>query len=53
MMCRNTCPYYEVKTSYGTELIKCGNEECVFYPKEKRNERYKVLRHSDKHRRVL
>lgn len=22
------CPYYEVKTSYGIELVKCNNEEC-------------------------
>ena len=22
------CPYYEQKTSYGTEIIKCNNEEC-------------------------
>lgn len=22
------CPYYEQKTSYGTEVIKCNNDEC-------------------------
>lgn len=22
------CPYYEVKTSYGTETVKCNNEKC-------------------------
>lgn len=22
------CPYYEVKTSYGTEFVKCDNKEC-------------------------
>ena len=22
------CPYYEQKTSYGAELVKCSNEEC-------------------------
>lgn len=22
------CPYYEQKTSYGTEVVKCNNEEC-------------------------
>ena len=22
------CPYYEQKTSYGTELVHCGNTEC-------------------------
>lgn len=22
------CPYYEQKTSYGTELLKCKNKEC-------------------------
>ena len=22
------CPYYEQKTSYGTEIIKCWNTEC-------------------------
>lgn len=27
MKCPN-CPYYEQKTSYGTEVIKCNNEEC-------------------------
>lgn len=24
------CPYYEQKTSYGTELVKCNNEECPY-----------------------
>lgn len=22
------CPYYEQKTSYGTEIVKCHNEKC-------------------------
>ena len=24
------CPYYEQKTSYGTEKIKCNNKECPY-----------------------
>jgi hypothetical protein len=22
------CPYYEQKTSYGIEYVKCNNDEC-------------------------
>ena len=29
MKCPN-CPCYEQKTSYGTEVIKCNNEECPY-----------------------
>ena len=24
------CPYYEQKTSYGTEVVKCNNEKCPY-----------------------
>lgn len=24
------CPYYEQKTSYGTELVKCNNDDCPY-----------------------
>lgn len=24
------CPYYVQKTSYGTEVVKCNNEECQY-----------------------
>lgn len=24
------CPYYEQKTSYGTEILKCKNTDCPF-----------------------
>ena len=25
------CPYYEQHTSYGTEVIRCANADCVLY----------------------
>ncbi len=25
------CPYYEQKTSYGTESVKCNNVTCQYY----------------------
>lgn len=28
------CPYYKQITSYGTEFIKCNNEECPYYKAE-------------------
>ena len=24
------CPYYEQKTSYGTEVVKCKNTDCPY-----------------------
>lgn len=24
------CPYYEQKTSYGTEIVKCKNADCPY-----------------------
>jgi hypothetical protein len=24
------CPYYEQKTSYGTEIVKCKNTDCPY-----------------------
>ena len=43
------CPYYEQKTSYGTELVKCENTDCPKYKdrKERRmtNQRLSELRH--------
>ena len=27
----SNCPYYERHTSYGTEVIKCGNTDCALY----------------------
>lgn len=30
------CPYYEQATSYGTELVKCNNEQCPYYEIEPR-----------------
>ena len=24
------CPYYEQKTSYGMEIVKCDNKECPY-----------------------
>ena len=32
------CPYYEQKTSYGTELIKCNNEDCPYKAKSEPQE---------------
>ena len=34
----NQCPYYEVETSYGTELLKCTNTDCPLFPVEKERE---------------
>ena len=28
------CPYYIQQTSYGTELVKCDNQECPNRSKE-------------------
>ena len=28
------CPYYEIKASYGTEIVKCGNKDCPKYKAE-------------------
>ena len=29
------CPYYEAKTSYGIELVKCNNKECEVVKNDK------------------
>jgi len=28
------CPYYEQKTSYGTEEVRCANTNCILYEEE-------------------
>lgn len=33
------CPYYEQKTSYGTEEVKCGNTDCIYYGADYTEER--------------
>ena len=35
---QSQCPYYETITSYGTEIIECGNTDCPLYPIEQERE---------------
>lgn len=43
------CPYYEQKTSYGSEMVKCDNKECI-YKGVKRDERQSNKRCYEQHR---
>ena len=51
--CRR-CPYYEQRTSYGVEIIRCANTRCPRYEgyKDKESEESNGKKQSEKRNEV-